>query len=136
MTDARAALGSGFHHLALRVEDFDASVKFYSEGLGLTPALCWGEGDGRAVMLDAGNGNFLEIFAGGTRVEKQEGAMLHFALRATDVEGALQRALDAGAKLYMAPTAMTIPSSPNSVNVSIAFCIGLDGEIIEFFSQQ
>ena len=28
--------GGGFHHVAIRAHDFDASVKFYSEALGFT----------------------------------------------------------------------------------------------------
>ena len=123
----------GFHHLALRVADFEASVKFYTEGLGLTRALSWGAGQERAVMLAAGNGNYLEIFAGGTCEAKPEGALLHFALRSDDVDAALQRALTAGAKPHMAPTALAIDSQPSPKNVHIAFCTGLDGELIEFF---
>ena len=124
MTDAKAALQGGFHHLALRVENFEATIKFYREGLGLTPVLCWGEGDGRAAMLEVGNGNFLEIFAGGSAAAKPEGALLHFALRATDVEGALECALQAGATLQMAPTTITVAASPHPADVHIAFCIG------------
>ena len=29
--------GGGFHHIAMRVRDFDASLKFYTEGLGFEP---------------------------------------------------------------------------------------------------
>jgi len=123
----------GFHHIALRVADFDASVKFYTEGIGLTQVLSWGEGQGRAVMLDAGNGNYVELFAGGTTEAKPEGTLLHFALRCDDVDAAMQRALAAGAGTHMAPTALTINGLPAPKNVYIAFCIGPDGELIEFF---
>jgi len=47
----------GIHHVAIRVKDFDASLAFYTDGLGMTQTMAWGEGDKRAVMLDAGNGN-------------------------------------------------------------------------------
>jgi len=133
MTDTQQPLSGGFHHLALKVADFDATVKFYTEALGLVPTISWGEGDTRAIMLDAGQGNCLEIFAGGTPGAKPEGALLHFAFRAHDCAAALQRALDAGATLHMPPTELTIPSSPTPTPVRISFCIGLDGEIIEFF---
>ena len=57
--------GGGFHHVALKAKDFDASLKFYSQGLGFKMVLAWGEDDKRAVMLDTGDGSCLEIFAGG-----------------------------------------------------------------------
>ena len=52
----------GFHHAALRARDFEASVAFYRDGLGMKPTISWGQGDGRAVMLetDAAVGNFIQ----------------------------------------------------------------------------
>ena len=124
---------NGFHHLALRAKDFDASVKFYTEGLGLEQVMAWGEGDGRAVMLLAGNGNHLELFAGGSAEAQGENAMLHFAFQTDDCDAAFERALAAGATVHMAPKSLTIPSTPAPQAVRIAFCKGFDGEIIEFF---
>ena len=67
MTGTNSVLGGGgFHHVAVRVADFDSAVNFYSEVLGFSPKITWGEGDKRAVMLDTGNGSYLEVFAGGT----------------------------------------------------------------------
>ena len=123
---------SGFHHVALRARDFDASVLFYTRGLGLAKRLAWGEGDGRAVMLDAGNGNCLEVFAGGAAGLKPEGALLHLAFKTSDCDGALAAARAAGAVVTQDPTTVTIPSSPPA-SVRIAFCKGPDGEVIEFF---
>jgi len=125
----------GFHHIALRAKDFDATVRFYLEGLGLAQTAAWGEGDGRAVMLHAGNGNSLEIFAGGTDAPKPEGAYLHLAFATDDCDVAFQRALAAGAEAQMEPKSLTIPSTPTPLPVRIAFCKGLDGEVIEFFQQ-
>src|ERR1044071_6054862 len=77
--------GGGVHHLALRANDFDATLKFYCEGVGFRRAYGWGE-DGRAkgerdsriVLLDTGDGNYLEVFAGGTGI-LPEGAFFHLA---------------------------------------------------------
>jgi len=126
----------GFHHIALRAKDFDATVRFYADGLGLTPAFTWGEWDGRAVMLHAGNGNFLEVFAGGTGESQPEGAYLHLAFVTEDCDAIYQRALAAGATSQMEPTSLTILSTPAPLPVRIAFCKGLDGEVIEFFQQK
>ena len=124
--------GGGFHHLALRVHDFDASIAFYTQGLGFTPKITWGKGDQRAAMLDTGDGNYLEIFAGGSDEPKPEGAVLHFALRTSSTDQAIEAARAAGAEVTVEPKHVTIQSDPPT-EVRLAFCKGPDGEIIEFF---
>ena len=126
--------GGGFHHLALRAADFDASVRFYTQGLGFVETIRWGEGDGRAVMLDTGDGSCLEVFAGG-KGPKPEGALLHFALNTTGCDAALANARAAGAKVTMEPKSLVIQSAPPTP-VRIAFCTGPDGEVIEFFQKE
>jgi catechol 2,3-dioxygenase-like lactoylglutathione lyase family enzyme len=126
----------------MRASDFDASVRFYVDGLGFAPRISWGQGDGRAVMLDTGDGNYLEIFAGGAKPaapapaqsqgKPAAGAVLHFALRTDDCDGAVARARKAGASVTVEPKDVDIPSTPVT-KVRIAFCTGPDGETIEFF---
>ena len=124
----------GFHHVAMSVPDFDASVKFYTEALGMAPAHCWGEGDKRAVLLDAGNGNYIEVFAGGQAPEGSA-ALLHFALRTDDVDGLTERVRAAGAEITVEPKDVDIPSEP-PLPVRLAFCKGPAGETIEFFHEK
>lgn len=128
--------GGGFHHIALRTPHFDAVVKFYTAGLGFTERIAWGEGNNRAVMLDAGDGNYLEIFEGGSAEPKPEGALIHFALRTTDCAAATNRAVAAGATLTMPPKDVNIQSRPGPTPVRISFCKGLAGEVIEFFQNE
>ena len=109
--------GGGFHHLAIRVQDFDATVKFYTEALGFTEKVAWGEGDKRAVMLDTGDGNYLEVFAGGSDAPKPEGAILHFALRTSDTDAAIERVRAAGAEVTVEPKNVDIPSRPEPTPV-------------------
>ena len=134
--------GGGFHHIAIRAYDFEATLKFYIEGLGFRSAYSWGvdgrangERDSRAVMLDTGDGNYLEVFAGRTGIpgeEIPEGGLLHFALRTSDTAAALERARAAGATVTT--ETKTIPIQGEHVeDFCIAFCKGLNGEIIEFF---
>ncbi|MBT4139283.1 MAG: VOC family protein [Candidatus Latescibacteria bacterium] len=128
--------GGGFHHVAIRAYDFEASIKFYTEALGFTHKIAWGEGDKRAVMLDAGDGNYMEIFADGTNEPKPDGSIIHFALRTSDCDAALERARVAGAEVTMEPKSLDIPSTPHMTPVRIAFCKGPDGEVIEFFQNE
>lgn len=131
----RSKNAPGFHHIALRAYDFEETLRFYQDGLGFARTYSWGEGDGRAAMLDTGDGNYLEVFAGGKRTtaeEPSEGALLHFALRTSDVDRDYARALAAGARSQVEPKDVTLPGD-SPVPVRLAFVRGLDGEVIEFF---
>lgn len=127
--------GGGFHHLAFRSKDFDASIKFYTEGLGFKKSIQWGEGDQRAAMLDTGDGNYMEIFAGGTKEQKPEGVLLHVAFRTNDCDKAINAARAAGAEVTVEPKDVALGSNPPKP-VRIAFCKGPDGELLEFFQEK
>jgi glyoxylase I family protein len=128
----------GFHHIAIRARDFDATLKFYADGLGCVKAFGWGEGDSRAAMLDTGDGNYIEVFSGGKRAageDPPEGALLHYALRVADADASFASAVAAGARPTVEPKDVTIQGD-RPVTVRIAFCLGLDGETIEFFQNE
>jgi glyoxylase I family protein len=134
--------GGGFHHIAIRAYDFEATLKFYIEGLGFQRVYGWGADgrangakDSRAALLDVGDGNYLEVFAGrvGTPGEEiPEGGLLHFALRTADTAAALARAVAAGATVTMETKTVPI-AGDHPEDFRIAFVKGLNGEIIEFF---
>ena len=128
----RKIAGCGIHHVAMKVRDFEKVIRFYTDGLGFAEAKRWGEGEGRAVMLDSGDGTFVEVFAGGAGGNAPDGAVLHYALRVADCDAALRQALAAGAVQTMAPTSLDVPSTPAPLRVRIAFCKGPAGETIEF----
>jgi glyoxylase I family protein len=127
--------GGGFHHVALRSADFDASVAFYTSVLGFREALRWGDGDGQAIMLDAGQGACLEIFAGGDGKAADGRPILHFALNCEDVDGVIARVRQAGMDVTMEPKDVDIPSQPPT-GVRIAFFKGPDGELVELFHRR
>ena len=130
--------GGGFHHVAIKVQDYDAAVRFYA-ALGFTEKVNWGDGDGRACFLDAGDGNYLEIFTGGgtpaTRHPWADGAaVVHFALRVADCEAALRLAERNGAMVTMPTKPVTINGTRGQrIPIKIAFCQGPGGEVIEFY---
>ena len=129
-----ATMTNGYHHVAMKVADLDKSIAFYA-AIGMPVAASWGEGDGRAVMIDCGNSNYLELFAGGAAGEKPAGFVTHFAFRVADTAACLAAAVAAGAVVTMDIKTLTIPSKPKEIPVCLAFCKGPDGEIIEFFQE-
>jgi glyoxylase I family protein len=124
--------GGGFHHVAVRAKDFQASLKFYCEGLGFVEKLRWGEDDKTIALLDTGDGSYIELFAT-YKGPMPEGAWAHVAFRTDNVELAIERARAAGAEVTMEPRTIDIDSRPIKTTLRVAFCKGPDGEIIEFF---
>jgi catechol 2,3-dioxygenase-like lactoylglutathione lyase family enzyme len=95
--------------IAFTVSDYERSVKFYCEGLGIEPAAFWDNGQGKALMINMGNAA-LEIFdeaqaetidqlEAGKRVSGQ----IRFALQVPDLESAMKRLLSHGATLVHPP---------------------------------
>jgi catechol 2,3-dioxygenase-like lactoylglutathione lyase family enzyme len=95
--------------VALTTSDFERSVKFYCDGLGIEPALIWNNGQGQAFVLNMGNAT-LEIFdetqaktvdqiETGQRISGQ----IRFALQVPDLKAAMERLLTHGAILVHPP---------------------------------
>ncbi|MFA6271063.1 MAG: VOC family protein [Candidatus Paceibacterota bacterium] len=124
---------TGFHHTAIRSAQFDASFRFYAEVLGMKEKISCGEAPNRAVMIDAGDGNYMEIFERSEAAPAVEATILHFALRTDDCAAMLEKAREAGAEVTMETKDLTIDSSIGPVPVRIAFFKGPDGEVIELF---
>lgn len=122
--------GMGFHHVALKAVDFDASKKFY-EALGMKFYTQWGEGDGRIAMFDLGDGGILELFAGGA--EGPNTNYIHFAMKVDDVDAAYETALKAGAKPKSLPKVVPLDSAPVKLTLNCGFVYGPSGEELEFF---
>ena len=124
--------GAGSHHLAVASANFERSLKFYTEGLGMRQVAAWGENEGRAALLDIGDGSHVELFADGKAAQQRNERFVHFAIRTDDPDTAFANALAAGAAEKMPPTTLDIPSDP-PLPVRIAFVFGPDGEVLEFF---
>lgn len=127
--------GGGFHHVCLRTDRFDAVVAFYCDVLGFTEKITWRERPQRAIMLDAGDGNYLEVFEEPGYAVAGTAAVVHFALRTTRLDAVVERVRAAGFPITMEPKTVTIPTTnqQGEVTVRIAFCEGPAGEVLEFF---
>ncbi len=139
---------SGFHHVAIRAVDFDATIKFYTDGLGFKVHYGFsvpGRID-RAAFLDAGDGRYVEVFGSGSTVQAEgrrrrpdeeptEGALLHFCLRVADVAASYARALAAGAVSRIEPRTAQL-NGEQPAEVQIAFVTGPNGEVIEFLKSE
>lgn len=125
--------GLGFHHIGLKVKDFERSYDFYVNGLGMKPYAAWGEGDKHIQMLDIGNGDILELFAGGSEELDRENVWQHFAMTVDDVDKAYETALKAGATPHVEPKVVALDSTPEKISINIAFVKGPDNEQLEFF---
>ena len=53
------ALISGFHHICVKTRDWDRTMSFYKDTLGFVEKITWRAAPQRAVMLNAGDGNYL-----------------------------------------------------------------------------
>ena len=124
--------GGGFHHLSLRVRDFDASLEFYTKGLGFENRTSWASAPNkRTALLDTGDGNYLEVSESSEKAAPG-GPVAHFALRTADCDLAIERARRAGAEITVEPKDVVLKADP-PFEVRLGFCKGPDGEVIEFF---
>ena len=124
--------GGGFHHISMHVSDLEASLAFYTEGLGFEHRLEWISGGRRNILLDTGDGNYLELMAGESDGFNPNGLIGHFAFRTDDCDRAVEAARAAGAEITTEPKDVVLGSNPPTP-VRIAFFKGPDGELIEFF---
>jgi len=129
------ALISGFHHVCVKTRDWDRTMSFYKDTLGFVEKITWRAAPQRAVMLNAGDGNYLEVFEDLAYAAAPNGAVIHFALRTARLDEVAALVRTTGAKITMEPKDVTIPTTNAHapVPIRIFFCEGPNGEIIEFF---
>lgn len=130
-----AILGNGgFHHVCLKTKDWDATMRFYKDTLGCTEKIAWRAAPARAVMLDAGDGNYIEVFEDLAYTGAPNGAVNHYAFRTTRLDAVAERVRAAGFKITVEPRDVTIQTTNGAgpVPVRIFFCDGPNGESIEF----
>jgi glyoxylase I family protein len=126
---------AGFHHVCIKTRDWDQTLRFYRDTLGCTEKIAWRAAPERAVMLDTGGGNYVEIFEDQAYTPAADGAILHFALRTVKLDEVAARVRAFGAKITMEPKDVTIATTNGAgqIPIRIFFCTGPNGEVIEFF---
>jgi catechol 2,3-dioxygenase-like lactoylglutathione lyase family enzyme len=108
-----------FVHAALTVKDMKACVKFY-EGLGARLKVDWEWG----CSMTLPDNRELELFTGG-EYTRDPLAYRHLAFFTPDIKAAAKRVGDLGGSVIHEPYDWS--------NLSVCFCRGVMGEVIEFF---
>ncbi len=122
---------TGIHHVAIKacgVEDYNKTIDFYHNILGMPVFKKWGTGTELGALIDTGAG-MMEIFANGDDYPGQ-GSMRHIAFEVDDVDAYTEAARAAGYEITMEPKDIVIAGD---YPARIAFCIGPVGEEVEFF---
>jgi len=95
--------------VALTVGDYERSIKFYCDGLGIEPSALWSNSGGQALILDMGKAT-LEIFdeiqaatIDQIEAEQRISGQIRFALQVPDLKSAMEKLLAHGAILVHPP---------------------------------
>ena len=108
--------------VTLTVDDFDAAVKLYRDGLGLPQVADWSRDQGRVLLLDAGRAT-LELFdesqaamVDDLEVGRRVSGKVRFALQVPDADVTAARLVEAGAT----PVADTVATPWGDRNARVA----------------
>jgi len=131
-TKNKVIAGLGSHHIAVQTTDYEASVAFYTDVMGMTEVVGFENQGRRAVILDIGDGSHMELFEPIPGTQPSNDAtgdiVFHFALQTTDIKAALERVRAAGMEI----TVELRTAQLGPLNVSLAFFKGPSGEVVEF----
>lgn len=131
--------GGGLHHVAIRTDDLDKSVTFYTGVLGMKVVTAWQPDERSFVHLDAGDGSIVELMQDGQPIEApaERGVHWHLALRTTRIEAVMDAVAAAGMAVTVPVKSVELTNTatdpPSAMAVKVAFFIGPSGEVVELF---
>jgi catechol 2,3-dioxygenase-like lactoylglutathione lyase family enzyme len=125
---------TGVHHVAVRASDFDRTIAFYTEVIGLSLSATWQTDRGRAAFVEIVPGSYMEIFERPAEEIHGDPPILHFCLRTDDVVAMTERARAAGYPVGIEPKTLDIATSAGTKSLHLAFVDGPDGEQVEFMA--
>lgn len=130
----KAIAGLGTHHIAVQTRNWDESVTFYTDVMGMEKIAQFVSAERRIALFDIGDGSHMELFEPTANSPKAgdeavNDPVTHIAFTTTDIEAAVERVRDAGMVITTEIKTLDI----GHLNITIAFFKGPSGEIIEFF---
>ncbi len=136
-TTNKVIQGGGLHHVALQPRDWEESLQFYRDTLGMAVVLEFTVGNPprKAVLLDMGDGSLIELFEPTPNHPKPgspapNDPITHFALATTDIHAAVEHVRQAGCTVTSEPKDLLLGGK---MSITFAFFRGPNGESIEFF---
>jgi glyoxylase I family protein len=124
--------GCGSHHIAVQARNLNESLHLYRDVLGMRLVAEFGTAERPILLLDIGDGSHIELFgplAAQTAEAPPHVPLMHIALTTTDARAATEHIRAAGYTVTVEPKDVQL----GSISATIAFFLGPNGEIIEFF---
>ena len=120
----------GIHHVGLYVKDGEKSLAFYEKlGGKVVHSFPMGDSGKTIYLVDLGNNAVVEIIPRGNGEDETNAHWAHLALRTDDARGYYDLALKSGALPHIEPKDVNL----GTMAATIAFVLGPDKEIVEFF---
>ncbi len=130
---AESPLITGMHHISLETTNWEQSLQFYQDFLGLKPVAKGGGTNRRLQLLDTGDGVCLEITElkeSRPEPEQERNARwVHLAFRVADTAALMDKVRNAGYEITL--ETKTIHSG--DLHAVIGFFKGPQSEVIELF---
>ena len=126
--------GCGCHHIAIQTYDWESSLSLYRDVLGMEKVAEFDSDGRKVILLNMGDGSHVELFEpksdlSNLNEEIGRGPIIHFAIATTDTRASIERVRLAGYEVTVEPKEVRL----DSLDVTIAFFCGPNGETIEFF---
>jgi catechol 2,3-dioxygenase-like lactoylglutathione lyase family enzyme len=125
--------GCSLHHVAVQTRDWDASLGFYRDLLGMRVIAEFGDEHRRLCLLETGGGGHIELYGPTASSPSMPAArpsdpFVHIALATNDTRASIEYVRSAGCEVTVEP----LEFDAGALQVIIAFFRGPSGETIEF----